>query len=399
MKYTFAQCRKIFNEAHNPSLRQWKIMLQAITYKRFSQNKEKISSPEKLHDFLKGNVMALYHSISYFMKPQLVRGKLTNLKEAGYLYSDFLIDLDSKGNFEEVRKDAAKAIDGMKKSEYKLVYSGFSGGSGIHLVYGLKIKPNIKNIEKRFEFYRLKTIKFQNQIAQLNLKTYDFKVTEMFRIYAVPYSHKENGNIVLPLTEGEIKSKRIYTRLASHNIVLDEPEKLLKKAIIKGDDGVFPRAKERKKDRFEVRSSFKYLDNIVRGTKNQSIIIIEKHKTDFFKMLNTIPFMQRTYQLSDFYVFESCGKVYFACFKCVSSSRLLKILKAAKSLNISELASKKHIPLPISGIKLLNVIKSGIGLKDAHSKAHCNFFGIEYEKMIGAERADVFESKTYREPS
>ena len=358
---------------------------------KFIQNRRKITSAEKLYEMLDGyDVAALYHSCAYYLNSQLVRGNLVSSKETLFLFSNFLIDLDAIGNdLEQCRKDALKIIKALKGSKYGLKAVNFSGRAGLHLVYALKYKPRIKDIEARFNFYKEETSRFQAQIAKLKLKTYDYKVTEIFRVYACPYSFKSNGNMVTPLTKKEL-TQNLYTLLTSKSIVLSEPN---------GNDGVFRPLKRHGKDRAEVRSfHFKYLDNMVNGTKANYITLLE-HYNFMPKLLKEI---QAKYKLSDFYVFEIGKRIYSLNLKCVSFEREMKILKAAKSLNLNTMAGRKHIPIIITAIKDNNnkmasmikfegIIKSPYGLKDIHSRPHCNFFGVKYENMSGVEKQMTYE--------
>lgn len=396
MQYTIEHCRKIFENVDHPSLRLWK---KKLSDGRMIQNKHKIMSAYQLYRFLEGDdVIALYYSVSFYGMPHLARGNLSTLQENAYLYSNIILDFDAiDGDLEQARKDAVKALTFMENNNilYRLTEVTFSGTKGFHLVYSLMKRPKIKDRQERFSFYNEETLKIRNQIIKLNLKTYDYKVTEIFRVYAVPYSFKANKNQVIPLTLEELKTKDLYKKKTSNNHRFGEPSK--------GNDRYFTVAKGKKRGRPKVRPAFiifKYLDNMVKGTKANYVTVLEHYQYN----KNLLMRLQKTYNLSDFYVFKIGSKIFSVNFKCVSFERLSKILKASKSLNLNTLINRKHIPLIISDVKdnkgkvvhkleVVDVVKSVYGLNDNHSKSHCNFFKRSYANMVGNNEQEIYEIK------
>ena len=131
-------------------------------------------------------------------------------------------------------------------------------------------------------------------------------------------------------------------------------------------------------------SSFRFIDNMVRGLKNNYVTVLKFHKRHFSP--STIRMLQKDYKLSDFFIYEMDNFLYCYNFKLVSYERLVKIMRRVKSENLYYFLTRRHTYLPISTGRLVGYMRSDHGLDHPHSRPHCDLFSVAYARMYGAEK-------------
>lgn len=414
LHYYEKNIKKLFNAVENPNWRIWKkITPDGIC----RQNKYQISSPEKLLKFIVDGGLpdSLYVSISSFLNPHKNHGNFANQKatqkdgnyfypRAGYLTADnmlidsyFFVDLDYEKDLTVAQKDGRAIIKALKIKPYSIQ---FSGKKGIHIIYKLRHKP-IEDIKARIKFYQDKKEEMIKIISQLKLKTIDNThlniMKDMYRVYAVPYSKKKTGAIVTPITYNDFMKKNIHTILSKRKIF--EGHKAIEakandKKVASDEGNLHPnRIQNHEGDSLTSDSIFfSFVDNMVNGLKDNYVTVIKKHRERF--KVETLQYLQETYNLSDFYIFILGDYVYAVNTKLQQFKRLVKILRAAKSENLSFFMTRRHCPIPISNefdasgevhnkINVLSTLKSEYGRDDWHSSFHSKFFNLEYQKMAG----------------
>lgn len=419
---------RIFTSIENPNWRIWKI----VDYdNRVIQSKHPTTNPESLWKFVKQaeNPKALYVSVSTFLSPETNHGAFyrQNFKlgdgthmfpREGYILTDSIlldtflfIDIDSEENLEIAQEDGRKIIKYMgTKPEYELSMLQFSATKGIHIGYKLLNKPSIRDPIKRIEYYKGIKGAWAKELLKLGLKTIDRHHIEIiknnFCVFAAPYSIKKNGNIVTPLDKEEFMSKGIYDILRHSKRLITKASEAPKGAddeeVAANAEGNTSAQQYRVGGRFSGLSSqptsFKFIDNMVNGLRNTYVTVIKKHSRRF--NVNDLRKLQRRKNLSDFIVMKIGDYVYAYNLKIMDFEGEVKILRKAKSENLSFFVTRRHCPIQISdsvdqygktetSINFIGILKSKYGMHDNHSRPHSKLFGMDYENLVGNESNNV----------
>jgi hypothetical protein len=231
------------------------------------------------------------------------------------------------------------------------------------------------------------------KIKELNLdidEQHYHIMRDMFRVYAAPFSIKPNGNIVTPLDKDDFMNKDIFTLISSDvkkNKVIEAKADDTKVATV---DGVKPFNLQpyRVGQRDDLSSQliyYRFVSNKIAGLKNNYITVITIDPSKFTKKtIDNLRIIQSNYNLSDFYIFKVDDIIYCINFKIVQKERLIKIMKKAKSNNLSYFLTRGHAPIRINdSIKFIGKIDSAFGQEHKHSEPHCDLFGVSYKNMTG----------------
>lgn len=387
--------KKIFEAVKHPKWRIWKTIDEDGILR---QNKEQITNPARLLRFIKRckNPKSLYVSVSEFLNPHRNHGFFHQQRmdyedryiypREGYLAADcilldsyFFVDLDSETSMKDVEEDAQKIINKMDELvRYELKHIQFSGTKGVHLVYADSEKPSIGDPVERVKYYQTRNESIAELLVGLDLKTIDSNhiniMKDVFRVYAAPHSIKANGGIVRPLSRGDI-SRGVLAREALKRA--DD------KQVASHEYGDVERAGLISRPTF-----FRFVDNMVHGLKDTYVTVVKVHKKRF--KLEKLKELQDVHKLSHFYIFEAEKYIYAYNFKLVQYPKLVKILRRAKSSNLGFFMGRKHAPLPLSRIEYKGCMRSEHGLRDAHSRPHCNLLGITaFNNLAGADHNRV----------
>ena len=240
-----------------------------------------------------------------------------------------------------------------------------------------------------------------NELMKLNLKTIDKAhmaiMSNPFCVYAAPYSIKSSGNIVLPIEKGRFIKENIYAILHASEPKGNESNV----APMTAGKPAVPQP-YRRRDRAGIRfpsSSFRFIDNNVRGLKDHYITVLKHHKKRF--KLSLLKTLQKCSNLSDFYIMECGNYVYSYNLKIHQFGRVVKIMRKARSANLGLFMTRRHAPLLISDVRYddgsvdrlnyLGTLKSEHGFNDTHSRPHCNFFGVHYDNLAGSGKLNEGE--------
>lgn len=422
--YTIENCTKMFNAIEES---RWRIFKSIDIDGICRQNKRQVTTPEKLYKFIHQckNPQKLYVSISTFLSPQSNHGNFKQQKiivenrylypRAGYIYADcllldsyFYIDIDYEKDLRVAQKDARKVIDLLENNiKLKLHSIQFSGNKGFNLIYKFR-KRNIKHPTKRIKYYHNQKTKLAEQIMKLKLKTIDKNhlniMKDIFRVYALPYSIKPNGSVVTPLKEDIFMQKDIYDILRSKSFTraLKRRTKPIEakadeKAVATAGNNIPATQQYKVKKRDGLISSpihFKFMDNMVNCLKSNYITVLKLYKNRL--NISKLKELQRLYKLSDFYIVKIGNYIYAYNTKALQFERIVKILRKAKSRNLSYFITHRHLPIQITPsvyengetadeIEYIGTLKSKFGTYDNHSKPHSKLFGLDYENLVGKE--------------
>lgn len=308
---------------------------------RFNQDGTFVKIDKRLHS--KGDLSKIliqncpsdaYYSVSCFMNPHLLGPKAE--KGATFLKSDLVFDLDTQPSIsiDDVRCKTLELIDLLTEKCIKIKYSAFSGSKGFHVVCDSESLEE-PHPEKREQAYLETHRNIANEILHAGIPI-DAKVTaDTRRIFRIP---------------GTINSKTGYVCTVMARKVLEMPmEEIFKKV-----DRVFvpaPRIPLLENDRvFSISRTIRgWLNRIGARSPSNTIssfisskvlgtplsILILKHRINT-KLENLLSELQQVYHLSDFYVFRHENFFYSICLKPLQSARIIKILKAAQSLNFTQ---------------------------------------------------------------
>lgn len=358
------------------------------------------------------NPQALYVSVSTFLQPHKNHGNFRKQKAIkgdryfyprhGYITADcilldtyFFVDIDCEKDIRLAQKEARRVIDKLRHNiKLKLHSIQFSGTKGFHLIYEMK-KRKIKNPTKRIQYYQNQKEQFAKDIAKLNLKSIDKNhisiMKDMFRVYAAPYSRKPNGRIVKPIKLKDFMNKSYSIGLppVDDKKISEAKADDQEEASCEGKPSSQPYCK-RERAGLSSLCTFLYVDNMVTGLKDNYVTVIKKHKSRF--KLKMLKYLQETYNLSEFSVFQVGNYVFAINTKCSQFERVVKIMRAAKSENLNYFISRRHYPIPVSAIYskncIMNIRKMGRlnsnkGKDHDHSIGHSKLFGLNYDNMVG----------------
>jgi len=393
--YTLANVRRIFGAIERPGFRVWKTVDEDGMVR---QAKKPITSPERLLKFIRKakNPKALYVSISTFLNPHRTHGFFQNQSQmteggrvyprAGYVLSDciildshFFVDVDDPDT--RVARQKARSVLARlhSRTDITLKELRFSGTKGFHLEYEREIGTS-----SRHPIDRLIAVMEQNESIARDLKglldeTHLHIVQDPFRVCAAPYSIKQSGGIVRPLDVKEFMILAIEAERADEEKVAAVDTRCQPNRI-----GTPSRVPGRQRNGLSsCQKSFRFVDNMVNGLWNHYVTVIKVNRSRFSPGM--IREVQRKHCLSDFLVYQHGDHFYCYNFKIVQYEKLIKILRDAKSENLHWFLTRGHLPLPISDVRLMGILKSDNGLRHPHSRPHCKLFSIAYEKMIGRE--------------
>jgi len=421
--YYQKNCKKIFEAVRNPQWRIWKL------YDGFMwQSRAQITTPEKLLKFIMKHpgIQALYVSVSEFLNPHRNHGILSKqavkskdghifYPRAGYMVADniildsyFFMDFDSEYDLSVAQEDARKVIRHMSSNKDFIFKSvQFSGTKGFHLIYEPLKKPKKKKPLDRIEEYLKSKRKLSEEIVKLGLKTIDplhmKMMQDLTRVYAAPYSLKKNGNVVTPMGLEKFMKIDAYNLICSYNKAIEgESERITtapdeyKVAPSKAKTLAPQQYSDWERHGLSSQSSFYFADNMINGLKDNYITIIKKHNKRF--RIEDIRKIQRIYKLSHFYIERIGDYTYAYNTKALQFKRLVKILKASKSENLSWFLTRKHLPMQLSdtivrhnntpiGITEMKtpvaVIDEGYSHDDDHSRFHSRMLGFDYKNTVG----------------
>lgn len=429
--YTLEQCKIIFNAIEQPNFRIFKsIDIDKIC----RQNKRQITTPQKLFKFIHRckNPQKLYVSISTFLSPQSNHGFFANQKvitkegkyfypRKGYLIADsilldsqFFIDIDSN-DLKVVQNDTRKIIKYMDdKKDYELRELNFSGTKGVHLLYEDLKRRKIKDPIKRIKYLKNRKGCLAKELIKLGLKTMDNHhiniMQNCFAVRSMLYSIKPNRNAIIPLNLKDFMQKDIYdilqfskdpqgsksfTRALRCRKAIEEQSNDKKVAFAKDNTLASQLYRDGQRDsRIFHPIYFKFIDSMVNGLKSNYITVLKLYKDKL--NINKLKELQKLYKLSDFYIVKIGNFIYCYNTKSLQFERIVKILRKAKSRNLSYFITRRHLPIQITPsfyengetaneIEYIGTLKSQYGLHDNHSKPHSKLFGLDYENLVGKE--------------
>jgi len=441
--YTEKSCKRMYDSIENP---QWRVFKIVDEDGRLLQNKRPINSHLQLLQFIKRckNPQSLYVSISTFLNPHKNHGFFANQKvkhgddyfypRSGYIHADcilldsyFFIDLDSEHDLRIAQEDGKQVITALShRADVELYHIQYSAKKGIHLVYKHKTRSIADPVERIIYIQKKKEQVMEYLLMTCNLKTMNKMHVniskDVFRVYAVPYSFKSNGNQVTPLGITELMNDDIYHTLSIRGVETTPPKEELNAPASeeKSDDqkvapvrDISPTTVSEASKRAGLSSHltlFRFLDNKI-GMTNDNYITVIKKKVKRFDV-DLMKKLQKTYKLSDFYVEKIGDYVYAYNTRALQFKRVCKILRAAKSENFRRFITRKHLPVQTSdsrdkfyhnpdankyclGGKVveqrekIEVVESEYGQYCDHSRTHSEFFGLKYPNLIGQNREGI----------
>jgi hypothetical protein len=394
MRYDTNQIKQMYNSVDDAHLRTWKVF---DTDGVCRQNKFKIYSTEHLKKFLGKNPDKVYVSIGKFHNPHKVFGKKP--KRAQWMYVDSLFynselffDFDSESDLKLAIEDGRDVIKFMEGNpRYKLKDIIFSGSKGFHLVYK-DLKPNMNpDPLKRLKATEQARKRLIDKLPKLNTvdKLHKKIFCDQFRVRAVPYSFKTYmvsfidkdyfmnqpySKIILL-----VRSKQPMTRTTSATAKSHRPN-------IPDDMRPGISINPRESDEGKLYPlSFKFITNRVEGTKTKYVPVLKYHKktdTD-----HIIRLLQKRYKLGSFYLLQSEDIKTYICLTVVDKSRLIKIMRMSKCINMNSFTFYGYTWIPITPtldskgkiVYPLHTCKKVIQIptkKENISKPHARLFNI-----------------------
>lgn len=337
--------KKILSSVDNPGWRMWKIEKLDGT---FVVNTKKINNIRKLKELVGKDAAKVYVSVSEFMNPERVYGK--RIKKSVYkiadnllLRSDLLFDLDSEDDLRIAHEDGRSIIRWMQEHQptWKLLNIRFSGSKGFHLLYRDTMPPRVKEPEMRISMFELnKKILLTDMFRDLYLETIDEHhkriIYDTWRVHAALETIKTKTGYKVQ----EISLEDFMTKTTSE--ILQSIERPIKPMIASSSHNV-----KSPVERTMVSSRFYYnfVTNKIRGSELYVPVLKYPIDIDVDKHIQCI---QSRYNLTTLYKFIYQDLQMYVCLKVVDFNRLVKILKASKSLGLSSFLYYRHLWIPFS---------------------------------------------------
>lgn len=326
----------------NPGWRTWKFKLPGG---RFLHIDKRINSIEKFRKYLvRYTPVKVYHSCSFWLNPTRMRGKYKrNYKWADTLflgmelYFDFdVMHYEKVSTFQRVLQEVSTIYEVMKtKKDYKFKKLTWSGTHGFALVYE-QVQISEPNVDRRIALYKKSRKKLKEELDGYIFQTLDTSlITDIYRIYKCENTIDFGSGYQIKKVDPEKINNINIERLLSNipNIYHTSVSQFLAMIRTNVQDSTESVCKSREgKGRAEVRPPFNFynfVDTSVgwKGRYVPFIVLPQKHNVDRIKKI------QEQYNLGDLFIFKYTTSIAYLSLKVVSWKRLVKILKAANSLN------------------------------------------------------------------
>ena len=238
-------------------------------------------------------------------------------------------------------------------------------------------------------------------------------IADQFRVRAAIGSIKaETGFKVRKLTEKEFMLSSIeeLKRLTCHRIVRPLGSMMGRNPANKTDGQ--PSVGQEGTILTSCPYYYHFIDNIVKGIK--STIIDEEIDYRYITVLKypkdkdttrIIMDTQKIYNLDNFYMFIYKDLKMYINLKLIDRRRLEKIMKYSRCMNLNSFMFYGHTWIPITSAKdgkgnivwdkpkFKEVIESGYGVRDTHSRPHANLFGLKFYNMAGEATNNILKAK------
>jgi len=349
-----------------PQHRIYKFQLQ--DYSWVNLRNQIRNEKDLLKQLIRFQPLNVFSSVSAWLNPLKVEHP-EMLKDRILLNSLIYIDIDS--HKKSVLKQVRHTINSLGIAEE---WDYGNSGNGFYAYYILndKIAPRIQNIKDRYEF--LKGVK-EFIVGELNEVDVPICV-DMERVSRVIGTYNEGKKLCHSLKGrlNSFKEPKVEKETPSRQV----PGKLY---------------------------SFKFVSNVIEGTNNLYIPILSFKG----KRIPNFEELQKKFKLSAFYIFETFNSTIAINLRAVDKRRLLKIMRYAKSSNLSEFEKTGHVWIRTSSLitdkrvkdrkpRLVKVLDTYDHLRYAHSKPHLDLlkhFGLDVfcPYVVGKEKNQVYQAQ------
>jgi hypothetical protein len=391
--------KSILDGVESPGLRVWKAQLKTGVFK---QNTKKINNINKLREFLRGEVVKVFVSVSKFLNPHKVFGKHPKgprykIADSLFLKSDLLFDLDHE-DLEVAHRDGLRIIKFMRKQkDYKLINIRYSGTKGFHLLY----RDN-KPIQEPHPLKRLQRTEARRRRLVKKLPTMETIdelhkniICDQFRVHTALNTVKgKTGHKVVEISEDDFirqPTSYIYKHYI-HRAVRPT------RSMIKDENLILTSTKGKERPALiSYPYYYHFVTNRVRGVKDGYIVVLKYPQKKIVKPL--IRKVIEKYNQTDFMRLDYKDVQMWISLKVVSRTRLEKILRFAKPMNLCSSLFYKHTWIPITEAvdskgslvwvrpKLKEIIL--VNKKATYSKPHANLMNLKFEKTAGYEENKI----------
>ncbi len=345
----------------------------------------KIRNEKQLKKYcLKYLPLEIYYSTSEFLNPLKAENPSYQIADRLFLRNKYLtFDLDNE-DFNVACSDALKLI---RELDYPLKEIHFTGGKGLRLLFDVP-RITAETPKRREEL----TIEQREKIVDglSHIESIDSQITiDMNRIIRFPGSvHRTTLFICKHIDVNQL-----------HN-----PGSILTDAMIEREGNFSHQNAITEEERTGLISSsfksYKFMDAMVSGCNGLYAPFLIFHKSRFRKKI--IKNLQKVYNLSDFYIFDTEKYKVALCCKTVDKRRYLKIARFCKAKNLRILEHYDHQWIRTSSIinggggvienkpHFKEIIGSEYGYTNHHSKPHLQYLqsigiDIDYPNLCGTK--------------
>ena len=324
---------------------------------RFKKIKERVRTADQLKEQLVRHApQDAYYTTSCFLTPEKLGPKA--LKTAMFLYNDLVFDLDvgeELGTLEDVRKQTLSLLKFLDGKGVNVRYIAFSGSKGFHVVCDNE-RIAEADPDAREEAYKEANKAMVEVVDEAGIVV-DAKTTiDTRRIFRIPGTiNMKTGYVCTVLSREELARPVNEILKRVQRVYYPAP-----RIPFWGDERPFSMVRTifGRLHRWGARSPPTRLRTLVSsrvpGT-DLSVVILKHFRRRQDKHEKRLKELQTTYKLPSFYVLSHEDALYSISLKPLQRERMLKVLKAADSLNLGQFAKYGLVYMPVGRTRDTNM--------------------------------------------
>jgi len=351
----------------------------------------------------------VYVTAGRFLSPELLRGK--NPSNPGwkylrniFLHSGFLLDFDKDEDYEQVRQDYLTFLQFLKESpknseakNFKILYTQFSGSSGLHVYAQDPYMTTKQDPFKRMEQWKQRREKLRHELKTwltkkyLTMPTLDpVTIADPYRVYKLANTFDMSTGIKISIINQEDLKEKTFQQILSSIPRIHSPAKpekvndkqpqpivvqnALPKMGLLENPGDATRSGQRVLPPLPY--NFIKVSNNIFGTKDLNTPLFYYYKKFYKQRLLKA---QRKYNLGPLYKFEHYDHIIIYGLAAIPKKQMLKIMKKAGSLYVRTFQKYKHQNFQVTPFQDLN----GNYIKDTEPKLVDHYPAL-YSKTVSA---------------
>jgi DNA primase catalytic subunit len=344
-----------------------------------------------------------FYSVSKWLNPGKL-GPRGEKEESVFLSSNLVFDLDTKPfsrwKMEECRRETLKLVEFLEKKGIKISYVAFSGGKGFHVVCEGKKSSAMQPREREKKALAFAK-KIASEVKEKGIEIDSKVTTDTRRVIRIPGTLNSSTGFACTLVsrkELEQPFRKMLKKFLEKRILVSGISARKNDAISSKLPCTIKGRASRAETRLAPPHYATFVSSTVQGMPRTILFLEFPPDLPEKKLVEKIKCLQETYDLPDFYVFQSDSSITAVCLKTLDLRRAEKIAKASNCLNWNSVFKHKQFFFRVGESKddsgetveeppkFLKKIPSKFGKTSYKSKGHSNFFRKQGVKINGKQR-------------